>query len=83
MVRITPIISRSTSHTGDFADEISLRDSMKQVLKEIQDGTFAREWIEENKTGQQNYKRLMQEDLDQRIEKVGKALRGRMSWLQE
>jgi ketol-acid reductoisomerase len=60
-----------------------VRDSMKQVLKEIQDGTFAREWIEENKTGQQNYKRLMQEDLDQRIEKVGKALRGRMSWLQE
>jgi ketol-acid reductoisomerase len=60
-----------------------VRDSMKQVLTEIQDGTFAREWIEENKTGQKNYKRLMQEDLDQRIEKVGKALRGRMSWLQE
>ncbi|HVY64696.1 MAG TPA: ketol-acid reductoisomerase [Gammaproteobacteria bacterium] len=60
-----------------------VRDNMKQVLKEIQDGTFAREWIEENKTGQKNYKRLMQEDLDQRIEKVGKALRGRMSWLQE
>ena len=60
-----------------------VRDNMKQVLKEVQDGTFAREWIEENKTGQKNYKRLMQEDLDQRIEKVGKALRGRMSWLQE
>jgi len=60
-----------------------VRDNMKQVLKEVQDGTFAKEWIEENKTGQKNYKRLMQEDLDQRIEKVGKALRGRMSWLQE
>jgi ketol-acid reductoisomerase len=60
-----------------------VRDNMKQVLKEVQDGTFAREWIEENKTGQKNYKRLMQEDLDQRIEKVGKELRGRMSWLQE
>ena len=60
-----------------------VRDNMKQVLKEVQDGTFAREWIEENKTGQKNYKRLMQEDLDQRIEKVGKALRSRMSWLQE
>jgi ketol-acid reductoisomerase len=60
-----------------------VRDSMKQVLKEVQDGTFARQWIEENKTGQKEYKRLMQEDLDQRIEKVGKALRGRMSWLQE
>jgi ketol-acid reductoisomerase len=60
-----------------------VRDNMKQVLKEVQDGTFAKEWIEENKTGQKNYKRLMQADLDERIEKVGKALRGRMSWLQE
>jgi ketol-acid reductoisomerase len=60
-----------------------VRDNMKQVLKEVQDGTFAKQWIEENKTGQINYKRLMQEDLDQPIEKVGKELRGRMSWLQE
>jgi ketol-acid reductoisomerase len=60
-----------------------VRESMKQVLKEVQDGTFAKQWIEENRTGQKNYKRLMQEDLDQGIEKVGKELRGRMSWLQE
>jgi ketol-acid reductoisomerase len=60
-----------------------VRESMKNVLKEIQDGTFAKQWIEENRGGQKNYKRLMQEDLDQRIEKVGKELRGRMSWLQE
>jgi ketol-acid reductoisomerase len=60
-----------------------VRESMKQVLKEVQDGTFAKQWIEENRTGQKNYKRLMQEDLDQSIEKVGQELRGRMSWLQE
>jgi ketol-acid reductoisomerase len=60
-----------------------VRDNMRQVLKEVQDGTFAKQWIEENRTGQKNYKRLMQEDLDQSIEKVGKELRGRMSWLQE
>jgi ketol-acid reductoisomerase len=60
-----------------------VRDNMKQVLKEVQDGTFAKQWIDENKAGQKNYKRLMQEDLDQTIEKVGKELRGRMSWLQE
>jgi ketol-acid reductoisomerase len=60
-----------------------VRDNMRQVLKEVQDGTFARQWIEENKAGQPNYKRLLQEDLDLGIEKVGKALRGRMSWLQE
>jgi ketol-acid reductoisomerase len=60
-----------------------VRESMRQVLKEVQDGTFAKQWIEENKSGQKNYKRLLQEDLDQGIEKVGKELRGRMSWLQE
>jgi ketol-acid reductoisomerase len=60
-----------------------VRENMRQVLKEVQDGTFAKQWIEENKGGQKNYKRLMQEDLDQQIEKVGKELRGRMSWLQE
>jgi ketol-acid reductoisomerase len=60
-----------------------VRENMRQVLKEVQDGTFAKQWIEENRTGQKNYKRLMQEDLDQGIEKVGKELRGRMSWLQE
>jgi ketol-acid reductoisomerase len=60
-----------------------VRESMRKVLKEVQDGTFAKQWIEENKAGQPNYKRLLQEDLDQGIEKVGKTLRGRMSWLQE
>jgi len=60
-----------------------VRDNMRQVLKEVQDGTFAKQWIEENRTGQKNYKRLMQEDLDQQIETVGRDLRGRMSWLQE
>jgi ketol-acid reductoisomerase len=60
-----------------------VRENMRTVLKEVQDGTFAKQWIEENKAGQPNYKRLLQEDLDQGIEKVGRELRGRMSWLQE
>jgi ketol-acid reductoisomerase len=60
-----------------------VRKNMKQVLKEVQDGTFAKQWIDENKAGQPNYKRLLQADLDQGIEKVGRELRGRMSWLQE
>ena len=60
-----------------------VRDNMRKVLKEVQDGTFAKQWVEENKAGQPNYKRLLQADLDQRIEKVGRELRGRMSWLQE
>jgi ketol-acid reductoisomerase len=60
-----------------------VRESMRKVLKEVQDGTFAKQWIEENKSGQPNYKRLLQQDLDQPIEKVGRELRGRMSWLKE
>jgi len=60
-----------------------VKENMRAVLKEIQDGTFAREWIAENEAGLPNYKRLLQEDLDQRIETVGRELRGRMSWLEE
>jgi ketol-acid reductoisomerase len=60
-----------------------VKGRMREVLKEVQDGTFAKQWVEENKAGQPNYKRLLQEDLDQGIEKVGRDLRGRMSWLQE
>ena len=60
-----------------------VRENMRQVLKEVRDGTFARQWVEENKAGQPNYKRLLEADLDQRIEKVGRELRSRMSWLQE
>jgi ketol-acid reductoisomerase len=60
-----------------------VRENMRQVLKEVQDGTFAKQWIAETKAGQPNYKRLLQADLDEGIEKVGRELRGRMSWLQE
>jgi ketol-acid reductoisomerase len=61
-------------HTGE---------RMKVVLKEIQDGTFAKNWVSEYKSGLPEYNRLLEEDLHSKIEKVGKELRGRMSWLQE
>ncbi len=57
------------------------RANMRAVLKEIQDGTFAREWIAENRSGCANYKRLMNADLEHPVETVGKKLRARMSWL--
>jgi ketol-acid reductoisomerase len=59
-----------------------VRATMREVLDEIQDGTFAGEWIAENKAGQGAYKRLMQNDLAQEIETVGAALRSRMDWLE-
>lgn len=59
------------------------RAAMKAVLSDIQDGTFARNWIAENENGMPEFKRMMQADLDHPIEKVGKDLRGRMDWLQD
>ena len=57
------------------------RDTMKTILAEIQNTTFADEWIEESKSGKENYNRMMHDDLNHPIEKVGKELRERMSWL--
>ncbi|MGE4659024.1 MAG: ketol-acid reductoisomerase, partial [Gammaproteobacteria bacterium] len=79
------------SETADYGDltrgpqviDAKTKDRMKSILGEIQDGTFAREWVAENEAGCEKYKRLMAEDLDHSIEKVGRELRGRMSWLQE
>ena len=63
-------------------DETS-RAAMKAVLTDIQDGTFARNWIAESENGMPEFKRMMQADLDHPIEKVGADLRGRMDWLEE
>ena len=59
-----------------------VRAQMKDILTEIQDGTFAKQWIEEYEAGQPEYKRMMQEDLDHQIETVGADLRSRMDWLE-
>jgi len=57
------------------------RATMKTILTEIQDGTFANEWIQENKDGCPNYKRLLEQDLNHPVEEVGKKLRANMSWI--
>ena len=59
------------------------RAAMKAVLTDIQDGTFARNWIAENENGMPEFKKKMKADLEHPIEKVGKDLRSRMDWLQE
>jgi ketol-acid reductoisomerase len=56
---------------------------MKKILKEIQQGKFARQWISENKRGRKKYNQLMNRDMKHKIEKVGVKLRDRMPWLQE
>jgi ketol-acid reductoisomerase len=59
------------------------KKEMKKILKEVQDGTFARQWIRENKTGRKKYDALMKKDLEHPIEKVGVTLRARMPWLSD
>ncbi|PZN31037.1 MAG: ketol-acid reductoisomerase [Proteobacteria bacterium] len=56
---------------------------MKKILKEIQDGKFARQWISENRRGGKKYKKLLDKDRKHKIEKVGAKLRRRMPWLEE
>ncbi len=58
------------------------RAAMKTVLAEIQDGTFARNWIAENEAGMPEFRRMMSADLEHPIEKVGTDLRARMDWLE-
>ena len=59
-----------------------VRESMKRILEEVRSGVFAREWILENQAGRPVYSKLLERDLNHPIEKVGKELRARMSWLQ-
>src|ERR1700729_3524415 len=60
-----------------------VKNEMRKVLKEVQSGKFARQWIRENAEGRVNYHKLLRADIDRQIEKVGASLRARMPWLQE
>ena len=81
----------SVSDTAEFGDYYTgkrivddhVRDTMKQVLTEIQDGTFAKAWIDENKTGRAYYIRRKQEEVDHPIVDTGKKLRSMMSFIQK
>ena len=59
------------------------RAAMKAILADIQDGTFARNWIAESAAGMPEFKRRMNADLEHPIEKVGAGLRSRMDWLED
>ena len=60
-----------------------VRDRMQEILAEIQDGSFAQGWVEENKRGRDEYQRMLDADLGHPIETVGSELRARMPWLEE
>ncbi|GMQ62808.1 ketol-acid reductoisomerase [Vallitalea maricola] len=79
----------SISDTAEYGDysvgkRIINKDSkkeMKKVLAEIQDGTFARNWILENKANRPAFRSRRRIEADHQIEKVGKELRKMMSWM--
>lgn len=75
-----------TAQYGDYVSGPRVIDAgtkarMKDILTDIQDGTFTRNWIAEYNAGLPNYKKYKQADLEHPIEAVGKKLRAKMVWL--
>ena len=79
----------SISDTAQFGDmtrgpkiiDDHVRDAMKETLRQIQSGEFAREWILENRAGRPVFRALENQDRNHTIEKVGRELRAMMSWV--
>jgi ketol-acid reductoisomerase len=80
----------SVSNTAEYGDYTrgkriisdATRQAMKDVLGEIQSGAFAREWIAENRAGQENFRRMREEQAGHQIEREGKQLRSMMDWIE-
>ena len=86
ITRMLEFISE-TAQYGDFVSgprviDASVKARMKDVLTDIQNGTFTRNWEAEYDAGLPNYKKFQQADMEHPIEKVGKELRAKMVWLQ-
>jgi ketol-acid reductoisomerase len=79
----------SISNTAEYGDYTrgrrvitdETRQHMKDILGEIQSGAFAREWIAENRAGQENFKRMRDEQAHTQVEDVGRELRSHMDWI--
>jgi ketol-acid reductoisomerase len=79
----------SVSDTAKYGDSVAgkrvidenARWTMKQLLSEIQDGSFAKDWILENQAGRPRMKKWVSSERDQLIEQVGRDLRGMMPWM--
>ena len=86
ITRMLEFISE-TAQYGDFVSgprviDASVKARMKDVLTDIQNGTFTRNWQAEYDAGLPNYRKFQQADKDHPIEKVGRELRAKMVWLQ-
>ena len=82
---------RRVSDTAEYGDYSrgkriigsEARSAMKKILKEIQSGSFAKEWIDENKKGRPNFNKMRAEADNHPVEKVGAQLRSMMHWLSQ
>jgi ketol-acid reductoisomerase len=81
----------SISNTAEYGDLTrgprvigdETRAAMKKILGEIQSGEFAKEWIAENRAGQENFQRMRSEQQDHQVEKVGADIRSMFPWLKK
>ena len=81
----------SVSDTAEYGDYVRgprvidemVKEEMRQILAEIQDGSFAKEWILENQAGRPVYNALRRMDEEHPIELVGRELRKMMPWLKK
>ncbi|WP_410664111.1 ketol-acid reductoisomerase [Amycolatopsis sp. lyj-84] len=79
----------SISDTAEYGDltrgprviSPAVKEEMKKILGEIQDGTFAREWVAEDEAGRPNFTKLEEQGNQHPIEETGKKLRDLMSWV--
>jgi len=79
----------SISNTAEYGDYTrgkrviteETRANMRRILEEIQSGDFAREWIAENRAGQENFRRMREEQAGTQVEKTGAELRSMMDWI--
>ncbi|HYH58077.1 MAG TPA: ketol-acid reductoisomerase [Thermoleophilaceae bacterium] len=79
----------SISNTAEYGDltrgkriiNEPARQAMKEILGEIQSGEFAKEWIAENRAGQENFNRMREEQKNHQIEREGRELRSMMDWI--
>jgi len=81
----------SVSDTAEYGDLTrgkriitpETREEMRRILKEVQMGSFAKEWILENQVGRPMFSALRKKEAEHPIEEIGKKLRSMMGWLQE
>ncbi|MBI4234191.1 MAG: ketol-acid reductoisomerase [Chloroflexi bacterium] len=79
----------SVSDTAEYGDytrgprviDDHVKQQMRQILKDIQDGSFAREWVAESDEGKKRFLKLREQEREHPIEKVGEQLRAMMPWL--